>query len=91
MEEIEYIPEGTCAVRIRIVLEDDRVKTLDFERGCPGNLLGLKALVEGMKKEDVITRLKGIDCHGKGTSCPDQLAIALSGRNDQDAEESEAC
>jgi uncharacterized protein (TIGR03905 family) len=78
MEKIEYTPEGTCSKKIRIVLEDDRVTSLDFERGCPGNLQAVKALVEGMKREDVIARLKGINCYGKGTSCPDQLAIALS-------------
>lgn len=89
MEEIEYIPQGTCASKIRVVLENDRVKSLDFERGCPGNLLGLKALIEGMTREEVITKLRGIDCHGKGTSCPDQLALALSEKDQE--ENPEAC
>lgn len=94
MEKIEYIPEGTCSKKISIILEDDRVTSLDFEMGCPGNLQAVKALVEGMKREDVIARLKGINCYGKGTSCPDQLAIALSAQDvqkDQDTDESEAC
>ncbi|MBF9014912.1 MULTISPECIES: TIGR03905 family TSCPD domain-containing protein [unclassified Oceanispirochaeta] len=97
MEKIEYTPEGTCSKKISIVLEDDRVTSLDFKMGCPGNLQAVKALVEGMKREDVIARLKGINCYGKGTSCPDQLAIALSGQDakdaqkDQDTDESEAC
>ena len=49
-----------------------------LKRDCPGNLKGIKALVKGMHRDEVIRRLKGIDCYGKGTSCPDQLALALS-------------
>lgn len=45
--------------------------------GCMGNTQGVAALVEGMEVEEVIKRLKGIDCGGRGTSCPDQLAKAL--------------
>ncbi len=84
MEKIVYTPEGTCSKKITITLEEDRIVTLDFEKGCPGNLLGLKALIEGMHKEEVIRKLKGIKCFGKETSCPDQLALALSPREDQD-------
>lgn len=92
MEKIEYTPEGICPSKIIIILEDDRVKSLDFERGCQGNLKALKALVEGMKTEDVIEKLKGIDCFGKGTSCPDQLATVLSEQCiSQSSEHSEAC
>ena len=87
MEKIDFIPEGTCSKKIMITLENDTITNLDFERGCPGNLLGLKILVEGMKKEDVISKLKGIECFGRGTSCPDQLAIALMG-HDQPSEAS---
>lgn len=48
-----------------------------FTGGCHGNLQGIAALVRGMKTEDAIMRLEGIDCRGKGTSCPDQFAKAL--------------
>ncbi len=85
MEKIEYIPEGTCSKKISIILEDDRITQLDFERGCPGNLLGLKALVEGMKRDEVISKLRGINCFGKETSCPDQLALALTPPEEREA------
>ena len=81
MEKIDYIPEGTCSKKIMITLEGDTITNLDFDRGCPGNLLGLKVLVEGMKRDEVISKLKGINCYGKGTSCPDQLAIALMSKD----------
>lgn len=86
MEKIDYIPEGTCSKKIQITIENERITHLDFERGCPGNLLGLKVLVEGMKKDEVISKLKGIRCFGKDTSCPDQLAQALM----EDSQSSEA-
>ena len=50
---------------------------MQFAGGCMGNQAGIRALTRGMKIADVIERLKGIDCGGKGTSCPDQLARAL--------------
>ena len=53
------------------------VKDVQFAGGCMGNQAGIRALTRGMKIADVIERLKGIDCGGKGTSCPDQLATAL--------------
>jgi uncharacterized protein (TIGR03905 family) len=58
-------------------LEDDVVKSVEFFGGCHGNTQGIARLVQGMKAEDVIARLEGISCHGKVTSCPDQLARAL--------------
>lgn len=79
METIEHTPEGTCCRSMRITLENDIILTVDFEKGCPGNLKGIKALVEGLHRDEVIRRLKGIDCYGKDTSCPDQLALALGG------------
>jgi uncharacterized protein (TIGR03905 family) len=79
LETIEYTPEGTCCRSIRITLENDIILKVDFEKGCPGNLKGIKALVEGMHRDEVVRRLRGIDCYGKDTSCPAQLALALSG------------
>jgi len=68
---------GVCSRNITIEIEDDTIKSVDFQGGCDGNLSGISNLVEGMKVKDVIKKLKGIDCEGKGTSCPDQLAKAL--------------
>ena len=68
---------GVCARFIDVVVEDDVVKSVQFYGGCGGNTQGVAALVKGMKVDEAISRLKGIDCGGKGTSCPDQLAKAL--------------
>lgn len=73
-----YEPQGTCSQRIDIVLDDDgRIRSVLFTGGCHGNLQGIAALLEGMTADEAIRRLGGIDCRGKGTSCPDQLARAL--------------
>lgn len=72
-----YTPHGVCSRQIELEVEDGVVKNLKVIGGCNGNLQGISRLVEGMKVEDVIKRLKGIDCAGKGTSCPDQIAKAL--------------
>ena len=62
---------------MEIELEEGIIRNVSFTGGCSGNTQGIEALVRGMKAEDAIARLEGIDCHGKGTSCPDQLAKAL--------------
>ena len=74
---IDYKTKGTCSSRMRIEVEDGVVKSLQVTGGCDGNLQGLSKLVAGMKVEDVISRLEGIRCGFKPTSCPDQLAQAL--------------
>ena len=58
-------------------LEDNKVKNVEFLGGCNGNLKGIGKLVEGMDVDEVISRLDGITCGMKSTSCPDQLAKAL--------------
>lgn len=75
-----YIPKGVCSSQINIEIEDDIVTKLEVIGGCHGNLQGIAKLVEGMKIEEVIKRLKGIDCKKRGTSCPDQIARALEER-----------
>ncbi len=62
---------------INLTVEDGVVTEASFVGGCNGNTKGVASLVIGMKVEDVISRLDGIDCNGRGTSCPDQLAKAL--------------
>ena len=73
-----FTTTGVCAKTISFNVEDDIVKEVTFNGGCNGNLQGISSLVAGMKIDEVITRLKGIDCGGRGTSCPDQLSKALS-------------
>ncbi len=74
---MRYQPKGVCSTSIDIELEDGVVKSVAFTGGCNGNLQGISRLIEGMKAEDAISRLKGIRCGFKNTSCPDQLAQAL--------------
>ena len=75
--QYEYKTKGTCSQRIFFEVEDGLVKNVQFVGGCNGNLKGIAALVEGMHVEDVISRVEGIRCGMKATSCPDQLAKAL--------------
>lgn len=73
----EYKTKGTCSQMIYFDLEDGKVKNVQFLGGCNGNLKGIGALVEGMDIDEAISRLQGITCGNKTTSCPDQLAQAL--------------
>lgn len=74
---MEYKPSGVCSRKMVIDVEDGIVKSLEVIGGCHGNLQGIRQLVEGMKVEDVISRLERIRCRFKPTSCPDQRAQAL--------------
>ncbi len=74
---MRYIPKGVCSSAIDIELDGNIIKKVQFTGGCNGNLQGISHLVEGMKAEDAITKLSGIRCGFKNTSCPDQLATAL--------------
>jgi len=68
---------GVCASDISFKVKDGIVEQVIFNGGCSGNTQGLSALLQGMKVEDVITRLEGLNCGPRATSCPDQLAQAL--------------
>lgn len=72
-----YKTNGVCSSEINFDIKDGAIEKVEFLNGCQGNLLGISALIKGMKVEDAIERLKGIDCRGRGTSCPDQLSKAL--------------
>jgi len=73
----EYKTSDVCASRIEFEIDkEQRLHDVRFSGGCIGNRNGIAALVEGMKVEDVVARLQGIQCR-MGTSCPDQLAKAL--------------
>ena len=72
-----YKTKGTCSTSIDVELKDGVIDSVKFTGGCYGNLQGISALVKGMKPEEAISRLKGIRCGFKPTSCPDQLAHAL--------------
>lgn len=72
-----YEPKGVCSMKMNIEVEENTIKSVEIIGGCAGNTQGVAALVAGMNIDEAIKRLKGIDCRGRGTSCPDQLAIAL--------------
>lgn len=75
--EYRFTPQGVCSTQIMVEVEKGIIRKLTVENGCHGNLQGISKLVEGMKVEEVIKRLEGIDCRGRGTSCPDQIAKML--------------
>ena len=67
----------TCSTQIDIETEGDTIRNVRIVKGCAGNTQGLARLCEGRKINEVVGLLEGIDCKGRGTSCPDQLAKAL--------------
>ena len=72
-----FTTRGTCSRAIEYEVTDGVITDFRFVGGCMGNTQGVAALVKGMKVEEAISRLKGIQCGMRGTSCPDQLARAL--------------
>lgn len=75
--EYVYIPKGVCSSKMIFQIEGNIIKSVKIIGGCAGNTVGISKLVQGLTIDEVIKRLKGIPCGFKGTSCPDQLAIAL--------------
>lgn len=72
-----YKTHGTCSTQISFDLVDGKLHNVHFTGGCNGNLKGISSLVEGMDAQEAISKLEGIRCGLKATSCPDQLAQAL--------------
>ena len=83
-----YKTKGVCAKTIIIEIQGDKILSVTFVGGCDGNAKGVSKLVEGMNVDEVISRLQGIKCGYKSTSCPDQLAMAL--QTIKESESSEA-
>ena len=75
--EYRYTPEGVCSREMIIEMDGNIIKSVKIIGGCPGNTIGVSNMVEGKDIDEVIKKLKGIPCGGRGTSCPDQLARAL--------------
>lgn len=73
-----YCPTGTCSRQIDFDIDTEgRVHNVCFAGGCNGNLQGLARLAEGIEATRLADTLAGVDCKGRGTSCPDQLAAAI--------------
>ena len=77
LELVQYQPKGVCAKMMHIYLKDEIIQNVEVVGGCAGNLSGIGNLVKGMNINDVITRLQGIPCGSRPTSCPDQMTKAL--------------
>ena len=73
----EFDPKGVCSRHYTFDIDDGVIRSLKVEGGCEGNLRGISRIVVGMKVDDVIRAFEGVDCHGRGTSCPDQISRAL--------------
>lgn len=76
-KHIEYKTKGTCSRAVIVDIEDGVITDCQFVGGCSGNTQGVAALVKGMKVDEAVSKIKGIKCGMKSTSCPDQLALAL--------------
>lgn len=76
--EYRYVPSSrVCSQEMIINVEGNIIKKVTITGGCAGNTVGVSKLIEGMDIDEAIKRLKGIPCGMRGTSCPDQLALAL--------------
>lgn len=75
--EFKYKTQGVCSSEIILNVEHNIIKSVKVIGGCDGNLKGISQLLKGMNIDDAISRLKGIKCGFKDTSCPDQIAKAL--------------
>lgn len=79
MKSYSYQPQGVCSKEINFSLDENgKLHNVRFTGGCPGNLLAISKLVEGADAQNIVDILKGNDCGGRGTSCGDQLSIALA-------------
>ena len=72
-----YTTRGVCSIQIEFEINNGIVNNVRFVGGCNGNTQGVSRLCEGMEATEVIRRLEGINCNGRGTSCPDQLAKSI--------------
>lgn len=75
--KITYRPKGVCSQLMDIDVEDGKIASVKVTGGCSGNLQGISSLLKGMDVDEAISRMEGIRCGFKSTSCPDQIAQAL--------------
>ena len=75
--KFEYVPKGVCSMKMVFEIDGNIIENLEIIGGCPGNTAGVALLVKKRDIDEVINMLKGIPCKGKGTSCPDQISVAL--------------
>ncbi len=83
MESYSFNPQRVCAKKIFFQIDDGKLRNVKFLGGCPGNLVAIGKLVEGKDAREIADILRGNDCGGRGTSCADQLSIAIDGALNQ--------
>jgi len=80
-----YETQGTCSTEIQFDINENIVTNISFKNGCNGNLKAISALADGLSADEIIKKCKGIICgegfRSKGTSCADQLALAVEKAN----------
>ena len=77
MENFTYYPQGVCSKQIDFEITDGKLHNVRFVGGCNGNLKAIGRLVEGANAAQITELLRGNDCGGRGTSCADQLSLAI--------------
>lgn len=77
IDEVKFQPIGVCSKLMMLKIKNDQILDMETVGGCSGNLKGIGSLIIGMNIDDVISRLQGLPCGSRPTSCPDQLSIAL--------------
>ncbi|NCB33354.1 MAG: TIGR03905 family TSCPD domain-containing protein [Erysipelotrichia bacterium] len=77
-EKFIYHTKGTCSTEMIFIMDENKIENLEVVSGCNGNLKGIASLIKGHTAEEIIPLLQGIRCGSKMTSCPDQIAAALS-------------
>ena len=80
MYHLDFRPRGVCSYAIHVDLDDTgtTIEKISFDGGCNGNLKAISKLVAGHPVDEIVELLAGNDCAGRGTSCADQLTIALT-------------
>ena len=74
---ISYTTSGTCSKIINFEIIDGKLHNVNFVGGCPGNLQAISKLVEGMDAKEAASKMQGIRCGMRSTSCGDQFAKAI--------------
>lgn len=77
MMHYDYLTEGTCSQMISLDIDGEKVTNIKFMGGCNGNLKAIPVLVDGWTVDKIESKLKGMACGRRPTSCPDQLAKAV--------------
>ena len=78
---MQYVHKNVVVCSRETIIDIDEnhiIQNVEVIGGCDGNLKGVASLLKGLKAEDAISRLQGLTCGYKKTSCPDQIATALT-------------